>query len=221
MSNYLELDTFVLYNEPELNGWDSGFKHQKHNVCVHAVSWWTIMWHNTSLYSCSALPFSWNTLHLFDRKVTVLRLNSIWPLCSGFQNICAASFSAPHTVFVQALFSLSGAICLFVVMHVSHWREKKRTSMYLFLCTTLVSPSSAAWGQEQKSLCIQRERERERPGRRVAKATGNSAGMVVKEEGVWTDRDNWKRQGTPLCIKILHTPFRGRKREVPSFFKPN
>lgn len=49
--------------------------------------------------------------------------------------------------------------------------------------------------------------ERVRPGRRVAKATGNSACMVVKEEGVCTDSDNWRHQGTPLCIRILHTPF--------------
>lgn len=107
----------------------------------------------------------------------------------------------------KAAFKLSGAGLLFVPCK----------CLTFFLCTTLVSPSSAAPGQEQKSLCIKREREEGGDGEvgevggvaghRVAKATRNSAGMVVKEEEVWADRDNWRRQGTPLCIKILHTSF--------------
>lgn len=38
-------------------------------------------------------------------------------------------------------------------------------------------------------------------GHKVAKATGNIGGMVRKKEEVQTGRN--RRQGTPLCVKIL------------------
>jgi len=91
-----------------------------------------------------------NRLHLFD-------LQKPHECCA----LTAFGFYAPvsriyiSSGFIQ--FEWSYYFSCFLVTQVSHRAEKKRTSMYLFLCKALVSPSSAARGQQQKSLCIQRE----------------------------------------------------------------
>lgn len=105
--------------------------------------------------------------------------------------------------FEWSFFSVCGHVS------VSLGREEKDKHVPFSLQNLSESFFSCLGARTEVPVYPKRERERERglAGRRVTKETGNSAGMVVKGEGVWADRDNWRRQGTPLCIKILHTPF--------------
>lgn len=101
---------------------------------------------------------------------------------SGFQTMYAVQISPPHQ-FEKAFFGLCRA------MVIVHWGERKRACMHLFSLHHLSESSFSCLGARTE-VAVYPERVKGLAGRKVAKATGNIAGMMLKEEGVWADRES-------------------------------
>lgn len=223
MLNHLKLDLFALYNELYHNGWDSGWKQQRHNVCAHAFN---LM--GTNLFS------KWQhvIVFLFATPFQLEQIAPFWPETQGCWAFTAFDLYIPvfriYTVYAMHLSTPRTVWLSFIQFEWSYFHVRGHASVSLgrddkdkrvpFSLHNLSESVFSCLGARTEVPVYPRERERV-----LAVGLPRQQGTVQ----AWC----WKKRGSGLigitgdarghlcAYKILHTPFWGEKGDF--FFVPN